>query len=86
MIVGTKFKLKLKFSKFARKGNFTLHKQFWILGQNLPQKRIFGQKWKVSITIEFWIFELAWLANFTLNKQFPQKGNFTLHKQFWIFA
>ena len=44
MIVGTKFKLKLKFAKFAQKGNFTLHKQFRILWQNLPQKRIFGQK------------------------------------------
>ena len=39
-----------------------------MLGLNLSKKCIFGQKWKeVNITIEFCIFELVWVPNFSLN-------------------
>ena len=51
--------------------NFTLDKQFWILGPNLPKKGIFRSKMqKVDTTIESYIFELVSVSNFSLNLQF----------------
>ena len=60
--LGTKFPLKLTLLNF---------------GPNLPQRKYSQPKTeKVNSTIEFCIFQLFLVLNFTLNKKFAQKGYF----------
>ena len=47
--------------------NFTIKKQFWILGSGLPKWLFLVKNKKVDITMEFCIFELVKVPNFTLN-------------------
>ena len=47
--------------------NFTIKKQFWILESGLPKWLFLVKNKKVDITMEFCIFELVKVPNFTLN-------------------
>ena len=69
--------------------NFTLNKQFWIFGPNLPKNDIYGQKQKFNI-IEPHLFKLVLVPNFSLNWQFwffwpdlPKKGFSGLKQKKW---
>ena len=57
---------------------FTLNKQFWIFGPNLPKKHICSKTEKVNTIIDICVFKLILVPNFSLNWQFwpdlPKKG------------
>ena len=50
--------------------NFSLKKQFSLFCTNFPKKDTFSLKHETNMTIEFSVFELGQVSNFTLNKWF----------------